>query len=286
MLRQVTYKSDTQNMQDIGMLAHVFSLIAVAAAQIQYTPDQSVWVAMDKLVLAKLADHSPNATTWVTTWPTWNGKVTNITQMSGAQVQSTVCSSGIVRGIRAVYDAKPFKNPKYPTKAEVDDYNIRTIAHIRRMVGITASMAPVSSTRCTAALGHWTQALYSNTTWDALYPKEKSACLYNPAAPHCNFAPNATHQTLTYGGARDYTTCYKGIPAEGIAATNADIPWSLRYSRILCQFMVDAHSGPILGRQYVHANFFYPGSGTKVTARVKSEGNKFLDKRYLPNYLF
>lgn len=268
------------------MLSKLLPLIAIATAQIQFTPDQSNWAAMDTLVFAvkNVTDHSPNGTQWVSSWPTWDyKKPVNVTKMTGLQIQRTLCTGGIVRGIRQVYDQKPFKNPRYPTKAEVDDYNLRTIFHLRRMIGIPKKLAIVNSTRCTASKALWSQELLSTNYWDSKYPVEKANSVY--VSPHCNFVPSvASDQTFTFGGVRDYTVCTKGTPAEGVATTNADIPWSLKYSRIICQFIKDAHGGPLFGRQYVHANFFYPGYGKDVVVRVKGEGKLFKDARYMPKY--
>ena len=144
-------------------------------------------------------------------------------------------------------------------------------------------MAPVGSTRCTASLALWTQQWWSTDIWTPKYPKEAATCKAKSSG-HCNFAPNATDKKLTLREVGN-SQCYPGMPSEGLGSTNANIPWALKYSRIICTFLADAHAGPIFRRKYVHPNFYYSGSNKTVQVRVKGEGPLFSDLKYLPKFL-
>ena len=244
----------------------------------QYTPDQSDWDLMNAKTLnvSTVDDHSPDGVRWVTSWPTWNGSIFNLTGMSNAQVQSNLCVGGIVRGTRALYYEKPFANPKAPTKAEVDDLHIRTIRHLRRMVGID-SIVSVTFDRCLCSIALWSQQVYATTIWDEKYPTAKNTSCF--IGGHCDFAPNATDQVQTFDGKRHNITCTTGMTsAEGIGSTNADLPWSLKFHRTICQFLSEGttgHPGPLFRRTKICPIFYYGGSGNGATIRIKSGGNVF-----------
>ena len=221
-------------------------------------------------------DHSPDGVKWVTSWPTWNGVPYNLTGMTNSQVQSSLCVSGILRGTRELYYEKPFSNPKAPTKAEVDDLHIRTIRHLRRMVGID-NVVSIGFDRCLCSIALWSQQLYSTTTWDTLYPTAKTSFCYTGG--HCDFAPDAKDQNLTFNGVKDPQVCNTGMTsAEGIGGTNADLPWSLKFHRPICQFLSEGtvgHAGPLFRRTLLCPNFYYSGTGTGASVRIKAGGSLF-----------
>lgn len=62
---------------------------------------------------------------------------------------------------------------------------------------------------------------------------------------------------------------------EGIGSTNADIPWSLKFHRPLCQFLAEGttgHAGPIFRREKLCPSFFFSGVGNSAEMRWKAGG--------------
>ena len=243
---------------------------------IQFTPDQSDWTKMNEMTLAvsSVVDHSPDGVKWVTSWPKWDGKIINLKGMSGTQVQNAICEKGIVRGTRELYYEKPFANPKAPTKAEVDDLHIRTINHLRRMVGID-KLVPITFDRCLCSIALWSHQIYATTIWAKNYPNAKRDFCY--VFGHCDFVPNPQDQTLTFNGQRNSQICTHQMSlSEGIASTNADLPWSLKFHRLICAYLAEGttgHAGPLFRREKLCPNFYFDGNGKGVTVRLKAGGN-------------
>ena len=244
----------------------------------QFTPDQSNWYKMNEMTLAvsSVEDHSPDGVKWATNWPKWDGKVISVKGMTNSQVQSSLCTGGIIKGSRELYYEKPFRNAKAPTKGEVDDLHIRTINHLRKMVGID-QLAPISFDRCLCSIAYWSQILYSTSYWTKLYPTAKTDFCYSGG--HCDFVPSILDQNLTFHGEKNSKICNSYMSAtEGIGSTNADIPWSLKLHRTICQFLgegTSGHAGPLFRREKLCPSFYYTGSGKLVTVRIKSGGKLY-----------
>ena len=245
---------------------------------VQFTPDQADWDGMNAATanVPSVIDHSPDGVTWaVNYWPSWDGTIINLKGLTGKQVQSAICERGIIRGTRELYYEKPFADPKAPTKAEVDDLHIRTIRHIRKMVGID-QLVPVSFDRCLCSIALWSAQLHATSIWDSKYPGAKKTNCIN-GGPHCNFVPNPKDQTHTFDGVTNNQTCTTSMPeAEGVGGTNADIPWSLKFHRSICQFLAEGtvgHAGPIFRREKLCPSFFFSGVGNSAEMRLKSGGN-------------
>ena len=251
------------------------------SAGYQFTPDQAEWSAMNSLALAvsTVEDHSPDGTKWAN-FPPWNGTVFNLTGMTESQVQSNLCVGGILRGTKELYYEKPFADARAPTKAEVDDLHIRTIRHLRRMVGVD-SVVPITFDRCLCSIALWSQELQATTNWDTKYPNAKTTNCFTGG--HCNFTPDAADQALTFNGDKHNQTCTTAMSgAEGIGGSNANIPWSLKFHRTICQFLAEGtvgHAGPLFRREKLCPNFYYSGSGNGVTVRIKA-GGKLYSKLY------
>ena len=242
---------------------------------VQYTPDQADWDWMNQAIanVPSVIDHSPDGNKLVKSWPSWNGTIINLKGLTGKQVQSAICERGIIRGTRELYYEKPFADPKAPTKAEVDDLHIRTIRHIRKMVGID-QLVPVSFDRCLCSIALWSAQLHSTSIWDAKYPDAKKTNCFT--GPLCDFAPNLEDQTHTFNGVRNNQTCTTAMTrSEGFGGTNADIPWSFKFHRPICQFLsagTTSIAGPIFRRELLCPNFFISEIEISVDMRLKAGG--------------
>ena len=243
---------------------------------VQFTPDQSDWDGMNAktALVSSVVDHSPDGVTWVKSWPAWDGKVLNLTGMANIDIQNSICTGGIIKGTKAVYYERPFADAKKPTKAEVDDLHIRTIRHLRKMVGID-KIVPIEFDRCLCSIALWSEQLNSTPSlWKDKYPN--ATCF---AAGHCDFVPNAVDQVLTFGGEKNTQVCNSYMSsAEGIGSTNADIPWSLKFHRTVCQFLgegTSGHPGPLFRRTKLCPNFYWAGATNGATIRIKSGGSLF-----------
>ena len=135
-------------------------------SSVQFTPDQADWDGMNTATakVSSVIDHSPDGVKWAVNWPKWDGKIINLKGLTGKQVQSAICENGIVRGTRELYYEKPFADPKVPTMAEINDLHIRTIQHIRKMVGID-KIVPISFDRCLCSIALWSAQLHSTSIW-------------------------------------------------------------------------------------------------------------------------
>ena len=97
---------------------------------------------MDKMALEspQTVDHSPEGAIWVEEWATWDDIPINITQMTGEEIQNTICTDGIIKGLEKIYYDNQFQNATFPSKADVDDYS-RIIQHVRRMIDQSPEMS-------------------------------------------------------------------------------------------------------------------------------------------------
>ena len=244
---------------------------------------------MDKLALETplTIDHSPEGALWVQEWPTWDGIPINITQMTGQEIQNTICTDGIVKGLDKVYYDDQFENATFPSKAEVDEYHSRIIQHVRRMTGQSPEMSVVKTGKCLAAVALWSQELKLTTKWKSLYPEKYNACKSN-GNEYCIFAPELKHQKLSYANppedANQEKCTKQGLPKPVEDTVLAQLPWSLRFSKFVCNVIGDSRGREIFGRSLLHTNFYYLEPGDLVYVNMQPNGNLITDSQFIPGY--
>ena len=155
-------------------------------------------------------------------------------------------------GLREVYDTvQPFKDPKNPTVAEIDNWNVRVIQHFRDLIGAPTK---VVADRCLFLQTQWAQERKYSTIWDTKYPN--GTCVGSTNA-HCGagFIPSCLDQ-------RPYSTdgicCTRTQMSEGMFTVNADLPWSIKLTRIIGSMICTgdwAHLGPFMIRPNVGLSF-------------------------------
>lgn len=223
----------------------------------QYTPSAADWRTFQSkpLAVSSITAHDPDSIGWIKTWPKWDGRVVNPTQMSGDAFWRKLCGSGdTILGIREVfYKVRPFRDNKNPTKAEVDEWHRHAINHLRKLVGYNQSDRMVQPDTCMFARAQWGEERKHTTKWDRKYP---SGTCGSSSGAHCGatFVPDRDDQRpYLPSGHAPCTTAGGG--AEGIFnGPKSDIPWSVKFSRAVCNTIKQegfcgGHVGPWFRRE-------------------------------------
>lgn len=239
----------------------------------QYTPDQANWETFSSKPFEDgiNTSHDPDGVGWISKeqWDNakWDGTVYNPSEMTRQEFYKAIFPSpDVVRGLREVfYEHNPFADVKNPTKAEVDEWHRIAINHVRALVGYTSEERQVKNDHCMSARALWGDQRKFTTIWDAKYPgKEGSAAgpCQNSSNPHCGatFIPDAEDQAPYLP--IDFTACTVQGGAEGInSAPKSNIPWSIKWSRALGQFLQSegfwgGHVGPWFHREKFGFSFW------------------------------
>ena len=150
---------------------------SVIAQLVQYTPDPADW----SQIIASVDDHSPSGD-----YTPWDGvpfntpaniqlKETNYTKFK-EEFQAFLCPTMTdmrrgkkLRGINDLYGTGPgqmsFADHSKPTKAEVDEWTIRVIKHIRNLIG--GLNTTIGMTHCLSAQTLWAQERQMSNIWDS-----------------------------------------------------------------------------------------------------------------------
>ena len=238
-----------------------------------YTPKQADWSTFQEKALSSdvITAHDPDSIGWISQakWDEakWDGTIYDPTQMTKDEFTKAICPSGdTIRGIRELfYEKKPFADNKNPTKAEVDEWHKLAINHVRGLVGYTSEDRLVKKDYCMFARALWGQQRKFTTMWDDKYPGTEGSA-YGPCQDgtnaHCGatFIPDYEDQIpyLPKGHAECTTTA----GAEGVtSAPKSNIPWSIKWSRAICQFIGSegfwgGHVGPFFHREKFGFSFW------------------------------
>ncbi|MBK6606129.1 MAG: hypothetical protein IPO06_15975 [Leptospiraceae bacterium] len=255
-------------------LSYMIFQISILYANDTFTPDQADWKTFQsKPFAAGITAHDPDSVTWITKaqWEAskWDGKtIYDPTKMTKAQFFAAICPSvDRVRGIREVfYKTNPFKDNKNPTKAEVDEWHRIAINHVRALVGYTSADRQVQKDQCMFKRAHWGDERKYTTLWDTKYPGTKVSaagpCGKLNTDAHCgaSFIPSAADQAPYFSGTAQ--TCTTQAGAEGVfPAPKSNIPWSLKWSRGLCNTLAaegfwGGHTGPWFHREKFGFSFW------------------------------
>lgn len=249
-------------------IAHILNGTSKMASN-QYTPDQADWSTFQSrpLAVSSITAHDPDSIGWIHSWPTWDGRIYNPSQMSKADFHQAICPSGdTIRGIREVfYQHNPFHDLTNPTKAEVDEWHRIAINHVRALVGYTAPERQVQKDHCMFARALWGNQRKNTDMWDQAYPgtfdSAAGPCV-GGSNPHCgaSFIPSPEDQKpyLPEG----HPSCTAGAGAEGVfGAPKSDIPWSVKWSRAVCYTLGSegfwgGHTGPFFHREKFGFDFW------------------------------
>lgn len=233
--------------------------------------------------------HDPDGITWLKPgdWKSWDGVTTmNPCTSTTAQLMAFIFPppGGIntMLGLRDLfYQVKPFADNSNPTVAEIENWNIEVIRLFRRLLGFTQTTHPVSNHKCTFLRAAWAEERARTDYWTASYPGSMDGATGPCTIPfssneHCgaSFIPNATDQA-PYLCPSTMAPCTNTSSAEGISNHKTDIPWGIKMSRIIGQYLgtdgIGNHTGPFIGREYF-GSAWYANGGT-LTVRTKWSGN-------------
>jgi len=232
-------------------------------------------------------DHSPEGAAWNgpnTLGPAmdasmWDG----IPYSTAGKSKEEICawlrpaSPWVVRGLRERYhEIKPFKDPTSPTLAEVNDWNLEVIRHIRNLLG---DPTPINHDARLYLECRWADERMFTEEWDTQYPglpmsvpggSNAGPCHVNGnrltslAYEHCgaSFFPSVTDRA-PYLAAPPYVNDLTKYPelngyntrqskAEGIRYLNGDMPWAIKLAQgivnWICAERLGGHAGPYVGR--------------------------------------
>jgi len=260
---------------------------------VQFTPDQADWSSFEAKIAAvsSITGHDPDGIGWIraSSWQAaiWDGIPYNPSEMSRSQLAAAICPSGdTIRGIREVfYEHNPFADNSNPTKAEVDEWHRIAINHVRALVGYTDPDRQVKKDHCMFARSLWGQQRKFTQQWDTEYPGQDGSA-YGPCQgggnSHCGatFLPSAEDQEEFLPEGHD--ACTRTAGAEGVfSASKSDIPWSIKWSRVLCSTLGQegfwgGHTGPFFHREKFGFSFWDSdpaNSRSNAAMRGKWTGN-------------
>jgi hypothetical protein len=158
------------------------------------------------------------------------------------------------------YEVNPYTDNTNPTIAEIDFWNIEVVRHFRRILGNTTPLEP---DRCLFLRAQWASERAWSTYWDEKYPGKLGTaggpCIdpvmgASSSNQHCgaSFVPDAEDQLPYLNGGE---ACSTRVGAEGLTTLNTDIPWSIKISRVIQNFIgsdgLSDHMGPFQSRTRV-----------------------------------
>lgn len=244
--------------------------------------------AITSYVNGKGFRHDPDGIPWMSPgqWSSWDGVTTINPCSTKAQLMAFIFPppGGInsMRGLRDLfYQVKPFADNQNPTVAEIENWNIEVIRHFRKLLGFSQATHPVSNHKCTYLKAAWAEERARTDYWTSAYPGTLDSGAGPCTTPyssnaHCgaSFLPNPTDQ-IPYLCPANMTACGTSSSAEGVSNHNTDIPWAIKMSRIIGNYLnsdgIGAHTGPFVGREYFGSAWYM--NGGSLTVRTKWSGN-------------
>lgn len=270
-----------------------------------YTPAERMKASLQKALISNKRQ-DPDGTSWLTPAnyeaAKWDGKPFDLTgKTNSPSDRKEICdflappgSSQTIRGLRErFYEVNPFADVTNPTLAEIDDWNLEVIRHIRKLFGITL---PIDHDARLYLEANWASERKYTTVWDADYPGPIDGNAAGPckmgdfrlAVEHCGdgFIPSVAAHRAPYIAAPPYNndlvkypqlspSVYPGPKSEGnplgrfskasgISQIEDTHPWSIKLAQIfkrwICAEGPMGHAGPFLGRRYVGMSWWHePG---------------------------
>lgn len=274
-------------------LAPIVALTLGSQNLVQYTPDQADYSTFQSkpMAVSSITAHDPDSVGWISasSWDesAWDGTVYNPSLMGHDAFVAAICPSvDRIRGIREVfYAANPFADNENPTKAEVDEWHRMALNHVRALIGYTAADRQAVPDICMHARALWGDERKFSTMWDAAYPGttgSASGPCQGSGNAHCGatFLPSAADQAPYLPDGHPPCTTTPG--AEGVlGGPKANIPWSLKWSRALCNTLHaegfwGGHTGPFFHREKFGFSFWdsdRPNANSHAVLRGKWTGS-------------
>jgi hypothetical protein len=229
--------------------------------------------------VSTVTSHAPSGIGWVpsSAWAasTWDNIPYNPTGKSTGQICAWVFpTANTMRGLRQLYESSPpFANPRFPTAAEIDFWNIKVINHFRALFGI----GPITPSIRLYNEAQWSTERRWSPRFSAI---PGDGTLVNGPCPntnpHCGatFLPGIGDQNwLLLPGTT--SSLVRQSVAEGLGGTNTNIPWSIKLARVIASFLCNegltGHTGPFLQREKIGMIFHDIGDGT-TQVRFKFSG--------------
>lgn len=235
--------------------------------------------------------HDPDGISWIssTKWNAarWDGVPMNPCTNSLSTIRAFLFpNTNTLRGLRErFYEVNPFSDLRNPTVDEIDSWNIEVVKHFRRLLGLNNPLTPLRS-------------LYKRAQWTSEAKNSKrliggAATCVGSTNPHCGATylpscgefdtpgiPGQDNTAYRFADEVDTWTCMTSVPgggSEGINTINSDLPWSIKLTRVIAQFLASDglgyHTGPFLVREYVGMSFWYYSDGATIF-RGKWAGNE------------
>jgi hypothetical protein len=192
----------------------------------------------------------------------WDGVPRDLCSMSKAQICDYAFPNKIMRGLKQLYEKKnPFKDPKKPTVAEIEDWHVNVINHLRDLFGIKVK---IEKDRCLYLQAHWAQEKFVSRKWDS--PKYPNTCAGKNILTHCGFAfvPDCEDQKPYLNGG----SCCEGkewkfggtAGGEGLLGGWYTTPWVIRLNNIIGDYVcgngTTGHMEPVFIAPTMGASWF------------------------------
>ena len=247
------YSRDTRTGKQAIEQATIISQATGPSSVVSQDPDGIKWVAPSSWVAAQ-----------------WDGIPLNTTGMIKGDICAWLIGPNTVKGLRErFYEVNPFADNTNPTVKEIENWNLEVIRHFRRLLGVTTPVRHNAKLYLECA---WSDERKGTEVWDTDYPgpgpigSAEGPCDINNftvAASHCgdSFFPNSIDRGLhiseapynndfvAYPELSNYTSRYS--QAVGLASVNTNIPWSIKFARIIyawiCSEGLSGHPGPYVG---------------------------------------
>jgi hypothetical protein len=179
----------------------------------------------------------------------------------------------MIRGMHDLYynsDPVPFLDKYNPTTIEIDAWNIRSINHVRALLGETVKVQPDARLYLETK---WANEMSGGTKWHAKYGDQ---C--GDKGGHCgaDFQPDSADRLaemscppynldfVKYPELKDYHIFTASQPKnhgtnDSPVGTDARVPWSLRMATVMVNQIVKegyvGHPGPFLTKRFVGMNW-------------------------------
>jgi len=213
-----------------------------------------------------VTNQAPDGCTWLSLndWSYWDGvplSKSRFCSMTKEELHAYLFPKNefCLLGLREhYYRINPFNNPSNPTVAEVDNWNVEVIRHLRAVCGINYNINPVQHMFCQS---QWSQERFWTSYWDVLYPS--GICNNNPPI-NCGstFWLNYVDQT-PYGVHLPYN-----IHSDSIGDVDTSLPWCIKMSKLIGQFIQENGRGdplyPFLSRPLVGFSFHVNNQITRI----------------------